>query len=221
MGSNRVVVRWAALVAAALIGSRADAAAYQDAVNALNPTHYYQLNETTVGSVIDTGSAPINGTHEGLGVPSTDPEVFVGDGVGQTGVAGPDNVYKYDPVTSTLTTIPITGLGAGNRAIFNNDSLAVNLGAPFGPGGENLFAHTTMTLATWFKFPNSDLSQPGVVETTFGPGNGGGDRLFTNNFNGEDLPGTSALDTSEVERPRPLPDRHWRLQSDRQPRQQL
>ena len=56
-----------------------------------------------------------------------------------------------------------------------------------------------MTLATWFKFPNADMSQPGVVETVFGPGNGGGDRLFTNNFNGQDAPGTSALDTSDVD----------------------
>jgi hypothetical protein len=56
-----------------------------------------------------------------------------------------------------------------------------------------------MTIAAWFKFPNADLSQPGVVETGFGPGNGGGERLFTNNFNGQDLPGTSALDQSDVD----------------------
>lgn len=170
--------------------------AYSNAVQALNPTHYYRLDETVVGTVTDIGAFPVNGTHEGDGVPASDPEVQLGEGVGQVGVPGPDNVYKYDPVTQILTTIPLPGFSPTNRAIFNNDSLAVNLGAPL---GANRFASTTMTLATWFKFPNADMSQPGVVETVFGPGNGGGDRLFTNNFNGQDAPGTSALDTSDVD----------------------
>lgn len=173
---------------------RADA--YSDAVLALAPTHYYHLDETTVGTVTDVGAFPINGTHEGVGVPASDPERFLQDGAGQTGVAGPDNVYKYNPDTQVLTTIPLPGFSPNNRALFNNDSLAVNLGAP---QGANRFAHTTMTIATWFKFPNSDLAQPGVIESPFGPGNSGGDRLFTNNFNGQDLPGTSALDTSDVD----------------------
>ncbi|QDT74070.1 LamG-like jellyroll fold domain-containing protein [Lacipirellula limnantheis] len=170
--------------------------AYSNAVQALNPTHYYRLDETVVGTVTDIGAFPVNGTHEGDGVPASDPEVQLGEGVGQVGVPGPDNVYKYDPVTDILTTIPLPGFSPTNRAIFNNDSLAVNLGAPL---GANRFASTTMTLATWFKFPNADMTQPGRVETVFGPGNGGGDRLFTNNFNGQDSPGTSALDTSDVD----------------------
>ncbi len=170
--------------------------AYSDAVLALSPTHYYRLDETVIGTVADIGAFPVNGTHEGIGANAADPEVLLGDGLGQVGVPGPDNVYKYDPVTTVLTTIPLPGFSPSNRAIFNNDSLAINLGAPL---GANRFAHTTMTLATWFKFPNSDMTQPGVIETPFGPGNGGGDRLFTNNFNGEDAPGTSALDTSDVD----------------------
>ena len=170
--------------------------AYSDAVNALNPTHYYHLDEAVVGTVTDSGAFPINGTHEGVGVNAADPEIQLGEGAGQVGVAGPDNVYKYDPVTQILTTIPLPGFSPSNRALFNNDSLAVNLGAPL---GANRFAHTTMTMAAWFKFPNGDMTQPGVVETVFGPGNGGGDRLFTNNFNGQDSPGTSALDTSDVD----------------------
>lgn len=170
--------------------------AYSDAVMALNPTHYYRLDETTIGTTTDTGAFPINGTHEGIGVNAAEPERLLGDGAGQVGVAGPDFVYKYDPVSTILTTIPLPGFSPSNRAMFNNDSLAVNLGAPL---GANRFAHTTMTMAAWFKFPNGDMEQPGVVETVFGPGNGGGDRLFTNNFNGQDAPGTSALDTSDVD----------------------
>jgi hypothetical protein len=170
--------------------------AYSDAVLALNPTHYYRLDETVIGTVTDIGSHPIHGTHEGFGVNASDEAREVGDGAGQVGVAGPDNVYKYDPVTAILTTIPLPGFSPTNRAIFNNDSLAINLGEPQGP---NRFAHTTMTVATWFKFPNSDLTMPGVVETPFGPGNGGGDRLFTNNFPSADAPGSSALDTSDVD----------------------
>jgi hypothetical protein len=134
--------------------------------------------------------------HEGVGVDASAPPAELGDGNGQVGVAGPDNVYKYNPVTQVLTTIPLPGFSPANRALFNNDSLAVNLGAPL---GANRFAHTTMTVATWFKFPNADLTMPGVVETPFGPGNGGGDRLFTNNFPSADSPGSSALDTSDVD----------------------
>jgi hypothetical protein len=178
----------------AVNAARADA--YSDAVQALSPTHYYRLDETTIGTVTDTGSNPINGTHEGVGVDASATPAELGDGNGQVGVAGPDNVYKFDPVTQELTIIPLPGFSPANRAIFNNDSLAVNLGEP---QGANRFAHTTMTLATWFKFPNADLTMPGTVETPFGPGNGGGDRLFTNNFPSADTPGSSALDTSDVD----------------------
>jgi len=197
MSKNPLLLAAMAACAWSVNVSGVAADAYSDAVTALNPTHYYRLDETTLGAVIDTGSNPINGMHEGDGVDASAPTPpALGDGLGQVGVAGPDNVYKYDPDTAVLTTIPLPGFSPNNRAIFNNDSLAINLGAPL---GANRFAHTTMTLATWFKFPNSDLSQPGVVETVFGPGNGGGDRLFTNNFPSADSPGSSALDTSDVD----------------------
>lgn len=197
--SKLIVVITTAIVGPALAIRAARADAYSDAVQALSPTHYYRLDEIAIGAVLDTGTAPINGVHEGVGVMAADPARVVGDGAGQVGVAGPDVVYKYNPVTQVLTTIPLTGFSPANRALFNNDSLAVNLGEPFGPQGQNLFAHTTMTLAAWFKFPNADPTQPGVLETPFGPGNGGGDRLFSNNFPGEDLPGTNALDQSDVD----------------------
>jgi hypothetical protein len=55
-----------------------------------------------------------------------------------------------------------------------------------------------MTLATWFKVTaNPDL--PGEVEIQFTPASEGGERLWTNNFEGMDLPGSSALDTSDVD----------------------
>lgn len=197
--SKLIVVITTAFVVEALAIRTVRSDAYSDAVQALSPTHYYRLDETTIGTVTDTGTSPINGVHEGVGVIATAPAREVQDGSGQVGVAGPDKAYKYNPATQVLTTIPLTGFSPDNRALFNNDSLAVNLGAPFGPQGQNLFAHTTMTLAAWFKFPNADPTQPGVVETIFGPGNGGGDRLFSNNFPGADLPGTSALDQSDVD----------------------
>jgi hypothetical protein len=183
-----------AVCALACQSTRGDA--YSSAVMGLKPTHYYRLNETVIGSVTDTGEYPINGTHEGVGRNAAAPQVLLGAGMGQVGVAGPDKVYKYDPATAVLTTIPLLGFGGENRAMFNNDSLAVNLGNPLVANG---FAHTTMTLAAWFKFPNEDMSRPGVVETPFGPGNGGGDRLFTNNVNGQDNPGTGGLDASDVD----------------------
>jgi hypothetical protein len=170
--------------------------AYSDAVTALTPTHYYRLDETAIGAVVDIGASPINGVHEGVGQVAPNPVAFPGDDIGFAGAAGPDVVYKYDGVT--LTTISLPGFAASNRSMFANGGLAVNLGPALGPGGQNLFAHTTMTLATWFKVTaNPDL--PGEQEIQFTPASEGGERLWTNNFAGQDAPGTSALDTSDVD----------------------
>jgi hypothetical protein len=179
---------------------RADA--YSDAVLALNPTHYYRLNETAIGTVTDVGSSPIHGTHEGNGDMPPNPMPPVADvapdymGTGYVGAPGPDIVYKFDG--TTVTEIPLPGFDANNRSLFANGGLAVNLGPARGPGGETLFAHTTMTLATWFKV-TADPNAPGQVEQQFGVASQGGERLWTNNFDGQDLPGSSALDTSDVD----------------------
>jgi hypothetical protein len=175
---------------------------YSDAVMALNPTHYYRLNETTIGTVTDTGSSPINGTHEGTGDMPPNPVPPVADvgpdymGTGYVGAPGPDIVYKFDG--TTVTEIPLPGFDANNRSLFANGGLAVNLGPARGPGGESRFAHTTMTLATWFKV-TADPNAPAQVEQQFGVASQGGERLWTNNFDGQDLPGSSALDTSDVD----------------------
>ncbi len=176
--------------------------AYSDAVQALNPTHYYRLDETTIGTVTDIGSAPIHGQHEGNGLAAPDEVPLLGEITGYPGVPGPNAVYKYNPETMELTTIPLPGFDASNRALFTNNGLAVNLGPALGPQGENWFAHTTMTVATWFKVPNVDAlgePNPGVQETQFGVSTGGGDRLWTNNFPSQDLPTDSLLNTSDVD----------------------
>jgi hypothetical protein len=179
--------------------------AYSDAVVALNPTHYYRLDETTIGTVTDIGSSPINGMHEGTGDMAPNPIPPVADvgpdylGVGYVGAPGPDVVHKFDG--TTVTQIPLPGFDAGNRSLFANGGLAVNLGPALGPNGENRFAHTTMTFAAWFKVTaNPDL--PGEVEQQFGLASQGGERLWTNNFGGADLPDATPpnpLDTSDVD----------------------
>ena len=175
---------------------------YSDAVAALNPTHYYRLNETAIGTVTDIGSSPINGVHEGNGDMAPNPIPPVADvgpdytGVGYVGAPGPDVVYKFDG--TTVTQIPLPGFDASNRSLFANGGLAVNLGPARGPGGEGRFAHTTMTLAAWFKV-TANPDAPGEVEQQFGVATQGGERLWTNNFAGQDLPGSSALDTSDVD----------------------
>ena len=117
-------------------------------------------------------------------------------GVGYVGAPGPDVVYKFDG--TTVTQIPLPGFDASNRSLFANGGLAVNLGPARGPGGESRFAHTTMTLATWFKV-TANPDSPGEVEQQFGVASQGGERLWTNNFASMDLPGTSDLDTSDVD----------------------
>jgi hypothetical protein len=175
--------------------------AYSDAVMALSPTHYYRLDETTIGTVTDIGTNPIHGMHEGQGdmapnpippLPDSDPFT----GVGFVGAPGPDVVHKFDG--ATVTEIPLPGFDAANRSLFANGGLAVNLGPALGPNGENLFAHTTMTVAGWFKV-TADPNAPAEVEQQFGLASQGGERLWTNNFPSMDLPGTNDLDTSDVD----------------------
>jgi hypothetical protein len=193
------------LLVAVVAGSTATAGvplgdAYSDAVAALNPTHYYRLNETTIGTVTDTGSMPIHGMHEGSGDMAPNPIPPVADaapdyiGVGYVGAPGPDVVYKFDG--ATVTEIPLPGFDASNRSLFANGALAVNLGPALGPGGEKRFAHTTMTFAAWFKV-TADPDAPGQVEQQFGLASQGGERLWTNNFDGQDAAGSSDLDTSD------------------------
>ena len=99
-----VAVRFATVLGTALsawivsaVGAIVD---YPSAVQALNPTHYYRLDETAMGAVADTGTAPIPAQHEGLFPPAE---------IGTTGPAVP-------------------GFDANNRALFDNDAGGVRLG---------------------------------------------------------------------------------------------
>ncbi len=103
-------------------------ASYQSEVLSLNPSHYWQLNETAIGTAVDSaGSA--NGTHAGDFDPGSNPQ-FYGSGFGEVGVEGPDNA---------------PGLGQNNLAFGAYDAASIDLGA-----GSN-FANATMTVALWFQ----------------------------------------------------------------------
>ncbi len=132
--------------------------AYQDAVLALQPTYYYELNETDPeGGIVDTmGNAPdgeLNGDYSGGG-----PEI---------GIAGPDIMLfdgawtedGWDPALVGLE-LELPGLGEGNLAHASNNTGHVDLGE------SDLFGASTMTVAMFARG---------------GPAQGG-DRLFTNNL---------------------------------------
>jgi len=155
------------------IAAAAGPGTYAQAVLGLNPDHYYRLNEDTVGVAVDEGTNPINGAHEGVFGPN--PEV--GDDLGEVGAAGPDRAADGSA---------LVGFTRGNKALFGNNAGAVNL------GDGKLFGNTTMTVATWFKAP-CDPNDPGK-ECEGPPASSGGERIFTNNFDGEDTGGVSELD---------------------------
>jgi hypothetical protein len=73
---------------------------YPSAVLALNPTHYYRLDETVMGAVSDTGTGPLPAMHEGSFPPA------------EVGAPGAD----------------MPGFDANNRAIFDNNAGGVRLG---------------------------------------------------------------------------------------------
>lgn len=119
--NNSVFIR-ASLIACCLLCLGGVAAAdYPAAVQALNPTHYWRLNETTVdtsmATVVDS-VGNLNGTHAGDFGPSE----------GEVGVSGP----------------PVAGLSEDNVAFGANNWASVDLG----PGAD--IAASTMTFAGWF-----------------------------------------------------------------------
>ncbi len=119
---NRSVFTRASLMACCFLCLGPVAAAdYEAAVLALNPTHYWRLNETTVdtstATVVDSVGG-LNGLHAG----GFDP------GEGEVGVDGP----------------PVPGLSDDNVAFGANNWASVDLG----PGAD--LAASTMTFAGWF-----------------------------------------------------------------------
>ena len=161
---------------------------YEDAVLALEPTHYFQLNEILeTEPIVDLGSDPIVATHEGDFLDSSepiDPPLVFDDMLGQIG-------YPLSPLQTTdpfvnKDGIPFLGFDDDNRGIFNNGAAAVNLG----PGRD--MADPTMTVAMFFRVPcNPDV--PGE-ECTGGPASQGGERIWSNNFPSSDTGGETFLD---------------------------
>lgn len=74
---------------------------YESTVLGLSPSHYWRLNETTIGTAADSVGG-LDGTHAG----------FFDEGEGEVGVAGP----------------PVPGLGTENLAFGANNFASVGLG---------------------------------------------------------------------------------------------
>ncbi|MCH8048083.1 MAG: PEP-CTERM sorting domain-containing protein [Planctomycetes bacterium] len=120
-----------AAIAVCCAASIVEAAPYQDAVNALLPTYYYELNETdTLGGVIDsTGNA--------------DPGTYNGDyefGAPQVGGPGPLTVFHEGEQ------IPVPGVGGeANVAHYSNNEGHIRLGP------NTLYGSSAITVAMFFK----------------------------------------------------------------------
>lgn len=141
---------------------------YANAIKALTPTYYYELNETDVdGGAADTmGNASELGFYNGVYAPSAD-DALEGEAI--VGCEGPTivndlttpdenpdfvNQFGYEP-------IPLPGVGEGNLAHCSYDAGHIELG----PNDE--FAASDITVAMFFR-------HQGIGGTT-------GERLFTNN----------------------------------------
>ncbi|MGL4514860.1 MAG: hypothetical protein ACRCT8_17370 [Lacipirellulaceae bacterium] len=109
---------------AGVVTGSAFAQQYQSAVLALNPSHYYQLNETVVGTAADSVGG-VTGVHGG----------DFGPGFAEVGVPGP-----FLPGN-----VPLPGLGPNNKAFLANNFGSITTG----PGAN--MANSVMTVATWFQ----------------------------------------------------------------------
>lgn len=123
------------IVATVVVTGVSRAAHYQDAVFALSPNYYYQLDETsTTGGAIDsTGHAA--------------PGVFSGAyPAGQVGFPGPITINN-----GMNPPIPVPGVGgAANRSHFGNNVSHINLGP------QANYAANAMTIAMFVKGGPSD-----------------------------------------------------------------
>ena len=119
---------------------------YASAVNALAPDHYYQLDETMVGSVVDAGAAPIHGVHAGS---------FGGGGAGKVGIAG----------------VSLPGFAGDNKAMLANDAGAIRLGPTASFAGDTMTVAlwfknanpTGLGLSADRLFANNDAGSPLTV----------------------------------------------------------
>lgn len=125
----------------ALSVHHARAAAYQDAVIALHPTYYYQLNETsTAGGVIDSMGTAAPGTYNGdyvngppmVGGPGP-LEVF--GGLAVPGVGGAANLAHYSNNAGHILLGPAANYGA------NDMTVAFFMKAGPSQGGDRLFTN--------------------------------------------------------------------------------
>ena len=174
MHSSSVNCPFLSFVFVLFVPSVSFAGNYSNAVLALHPDHYYRLNEAEFGTVFDNVTNAIEGKHEGM----IGSDSILGDDTGQVGVSGP--IFAADGS-------PLLGFDADNRALFSNNGLAVNLGH----GQE--FAHTTMTVAMWFRAP-CDENNPGTRFCADGLFGGVGDRIWTNNLERKNTGGGSDID---------------------------
>lgn len=141
---------------------------YANAIKALSPTYYYELNETDVdGGAVDTmGNAAELGFYNGTYAPSPE-DAFEGEAI--VGCEGPSivndvttpeenpdfvNLFGYEP-------IPLPGVGEGNLAHCSYDAGHIELGS------NDDFASSDITVAMFFRHQ--------------GVGGTSGERLFTNN----------------------------------------
>ena len=135
------------------------AAQYQNTVKALDPTYYYELNETTTanGAVDSMSRGPVgsyNGDYESgpeVGIPGPD---FLIEGGAWTVSA------EWDDIGDSLD---LVGLGAGNLAHASNNAGHISLGTA---ADRDQFGTNAMTVSLF---------------ALGGPANGG-DRVFTNNL---------------------------------------
>ena len=121
---------------------QAGAAPYQDAVKNLNPTFYYELNETSPdGGVIDTmGTAAAPGTYNGdyvNGPPAVGGEgpLEVFGGLAVPGVGGTANFAHYSNNAGHII------LGDGNQYAANAMTVAFFMKAGPSQGGDRLFTN--------------------------------------------------------------------------------
>ena len=102
---------------------------YPSAVDALNPTHHYRLDETVFGSVADTGVSPLAGMHEGapeIGAPGVPLEGFGANNLAlfdnnNGGVRlGPGSAFATDVMTVAMWFQAPGGVQIGDRLFTNN-----------------------------------------------------------------------------------------------------
>ena len=135
--------------------TQADLPEWEAAMSGATPLHWYKFNETTGTSCVDSGSAGLNGTYDGVLL-------------NQEGYFGVGTAVRFDRSAANVVNFP----GAANMTgSWTAEYIIKNMKAPSGQDPEALHDSdsTSIRVSGWTSIGEAGYTQYGVLDYQFTP----------------------------------------------------